>query len=285
MLKEFTLNKKNLPVRGWIGLALLISSWTLNWSLPGLRTHVLFFPLWLGYALTVDALVYLRKGSSLVSRSIIRYVGLFILSAPLWWLFELINLRTQNWHYLGRDHFTDLEYALFASLSFSTVIPAVFGTAELVSTYGWIKRARPFIKVPAAKQQMIWYFLAGCFMLLLLLIWPRYFYPFTWLSVYFIVEPINVRLGHRSLFDVTKAGDWRPVWSLWLGCLICGFFWEFWNDWSFPKWIYTTPYVQFAHVFEMPIIGYLGYLPFSMEIYAFTNLLIDGRTKDYLQFW
>jgi len=33
--------------------------WILNWSLSGLRTHWGFFPLWLGYALTVDALVFL----------------------------------------------------------------------------------------------------------------------------------------------------------------------------------------------------------------------------------
>ena len=270
------------PIHGWIGLALLGVVWLCNWSLSGLRTHLLFFPLWLGYCLFIDGLVERRKGTSLLSRSWKKYVGLFLVSAPAWWLFELINLRTQNWHYLGRDSFSNLEYGLLASLSFSTVIPAVFGTAELVSTFGWIKRAKPFLKVPSEKRQMIWYFLAGWIMLALLLIWPRYFYTFVWLSVYFILDPINVWLNNRSLFDSAKSGDWRPVWSLWLGCLICGFFWEFWNFWSYPKWVYTTPFVQFAHIFEMPAIGYLGYVPFSMELFGLYHLVTRMRGGDYV---
>ena len=32
-----------------IGLVLIAVAWTLNWSLSGLRTHLLFFPLWLGF--------------------------------------------------------------------------------------------------------------------------------------------------------------------------------------------------------------------------------------------
>ena len=43
--------------------------WPLNWFLPGFRTQLLFFPLWLGYALTVDALVSRRSNTSLIARS------------------------------------------------------------------------------------------------------------------------------------------------------------------------------------------------------------------------
>jgi hypothetical protein len=53
------------PMHGWIGLALVLLFWILNWSLSGPRTHWGFFPLWLGYCLTVDALVFVRKGHSL----------------------------------------------------------------------------------------------------------------------------------------------------------------------------------------------------------------------------
>jgi len=49
-----------------------------------------------------------------------------------------------------------------------------------------------------------------------------------------------------------------------------GFFWEFWNYLSpFVKWKYNVPYVGFLKIFEMPILGYFGYLPFALEIYAF----------------
>ncbi|HEY4336757.1 MAG TPA: hypothetical protein VGM89_12690, partial [Puia sp.] len=29
-------------------------------------------------------------------------------------------------------------------------------------------------------------------------------------------------------------------------------------------WTYVIPYVNQVHVFEMPLLGYLGYLPFSV---------------------
>jgi len=277
--------KKRLQLYGLFGLALVAVSWWLNWSLPGLRTHFLFFPLWLGYILVVDALVYWRKGTSLLTRSLRRFTGLFFVSAPVWWLFELLNRRTQNWHYLGREYFTNIEYALLASLSFSTVIPAVFETAELFASLNFIRRAGTFIRMPASRRSILVYFGVGLLFLGLLLVWPRYFYGLIWLALYFIIEPMNVRLGARSLFDTAKTGDWRPVWSLWLGVLTCGFFWEMWNFFSYPKWVYTTPFVQFAHVFEMPIIGYLGYLPFSLELFAiyyFIGFIFRKEKDDYL---
>jgi hypothetical protein len=35
--------------QGWLALLLLALCWPLNWTLPGVRTAYLFFPLWLGY--------------------------------------------------------------------------------------------------------------------------------------------------------------------------------------------------------------------------------------------
>lgn len=53
-----------------------------------------------------------------------------------------------------------------------------------------------------------------------------------------------------------------------VGCLICAFFWEMWNFYSYPRWVYHVPLVGFLHVFEMPLLGYLGYIPFSRELFA-----------------
>jgi hypothetical protein len=46
-----------------------------------------------------------------------------------------------------------------------------------------------------------------------------------------------------------------------------------WNYWSWPKWIYHTPGVQFLHVFEMPLLGYGGYVPFALELFGLMNFL------------
>jgi hypothetical protein len=270
---------RHFPAYGWLGLALVTVFWALNWSLRGLRTHLGFFPLWLGYALAVDALTFRRKGTSLLTRDPGAYALLFLMSAPAWWLFEALNWRTQNWAYDGRQFFSDLEYALLATFSFSTVMPAVFGTAELVSTFGWLKAVGRGPRIIPTRATSLGVFVAGWVMLALLLLWPTYCFPFLWLSVYFILEPLNVWLGHRSLTEYTGVGDWRPILALWLGCLICGFFWEMWNYCSYPKWVYRVPFVDFLRVFEMPLLGYGGYLPFSLELYALYHLVAGTFQK------
>ena len=277
--------RRTLPKQGWVGIALVLAAWPLNWLLPGMRTSWLFFPLWLGFALTVDGLVYLRKGTSLLTRSWRRYVGLFLVSAPAWWLFEAINLRTQNWHYQGVEQFTPLAYFLLASLDFSSVIPAVFGMAELMGSFDFIRRMRPWIMIRDDRRTTLAFFTAGWMMLALLLVWPLYFFPFVWISVYFITEPLNVWLGNRSLAEGTRRGDWRPVVSLFLGVLVTGFFWEMWNYYAYPKWIYSVPGVGVLHVFEMPLLGYGGYLPFALELYAlyhFVMGLFGHRRTNYV---
>ena len=61
------------------------------------------------------------------------------------------------------------------------------------------------------------------------------------------------------------AGDWREAGSWALAALGCGLCWELWNLHSLAKWIYTVPYVHRWQVFEMPLLGYTGYLPFGLE--------------------
>ena len=94
-----------------------------------------------------------------------------------------------------------------------------------------------------------------------------------WLSVYGILDPLNYWLGNRSLLEYAAAGDWRPIVSLSLGCLVCGLFWEMWNYYSYPKWVYRVPFVGVLHVFEMPLLGYGGYVPFAWELFAMYELV------------
>jgi hypothetical protein len=69
--------------------------------------------------------------------------------------------------------------------------------------------------------------------------------------------------------------------------LICGFFWELWNWGSLPKWLYDVPFANRPTLFEMPLLGYGGYLPFALEVYAAYHLLhwlIFRRRDTYLAF-
>jgi hypothetical protein len=51
------------------------------------------------------------------------------------------------------------------------------------------------------------------------------------------------------------------------------FFWELWNYYSYPKWVYHVPFADFWHIFEMPVLGYGGYLPFALELFALYQIL------------
>src|SRR5579859_3782447 len=208
--------------RAWFGLALLAICWPLNWALPGVRTAFLFFPLWLGYILLVDYLVQSRTGTSLWLRSRKQFVLLFLISAPVWWLFELINWRTRNWEYLGSDVFTNFEYNLLCTICFSVVMPAVFETAELLGSFRWVQRFNSGPRVTAKFSVSVALLLAGVAMLVLLLAWPRIFYCFTWTSLVLILDPVNHWLGRLSLLAPLQHGDWRRVISLGLGALVCG---------------------------------------------------------------
>lgn len=277
---------KTFAPHGWLGLFLIAVFWALNWGLPGTRTHWGFFPLWLGYCLLIDALVYWRKGTSLLSRSWRKYVGLFLVSAPVWWLFEALNWRVRNWVYAGAAGFSPFQYWFWATLSFTTVVPAVFGTAELVASFGFLSRMGQGPVIKASRRTTLGFFVAGLGMLAVMLAWPSLFFPFLWISMFFTFEPVNVWLGNRSLTEWTSKGDWRPIMALWIGVLITAFFWEMWNYFSYPKWVYQVAWGDWLHLFEMPLLGYGGYLPFSLELFAIYHLIAGAfgeRKTSYVQ--
>jgi hypothetical protein len=62
--------------------------------------------------------------------------------------------------------------------------------------------------------------------------------------------------------------------------LVCGFFWEMWNYGSLARWEYSIPYVDRFRLFEMPALGYAGYLPFGIECAAIAALVLDYRKRD-----
>ena len=256
------------PVHGLAGLVLVGISWFLSWDLAGMRTHLLFFPLWMGYCLVVDALVAWRSGTSWITRNPAGYIGLFFLSAPVWWVFEGLNTVTQNWHYLGREAFSDLQFFLLSTLSFSTVIPAVFSSAELMATFPVLRDLRTRQSLTPGRPLLLRISLAGCAMLVLMLAWPKLFCPFMWLSLFLIIDPLNALRNKPSLIISAARGQFGPLLTLALGALLCGFFWELWNYYSFPKWVYSIPYLDAFHLFEMPLADYVGYIPFAWELYA-----------------
>ena len=257
-----------IPYHGGLGAALIAVAWPASWLHLGTLGEYSFFPLWLGYILVVDALVLRIRRTSLLTRSPRVFVAMFLASVPLWWAFEGINQLTGNWYYVGAEEYSVARYVLVASWHFSVVVPAVFETAELVGCLPRVRglRAGPRLSLAAPA---LWPAMGlGAASLVTLAWWPDYVYPLTWVSLFLILDPVNRMVGAPSILGYLSRGNWRPVVAMALGALICGCFWEMWNYWAFPKWEYNIPGVGFARLFEMPLLGYGGYLPFGLEVFA-----------------
>jgi hypothetical protein len=108
---------------------------------------------------------------------------------------------------------------------------------------------------------------------------PEYFFPFIWVGFTLLLDPINYRLGGRSLLGDLEEGNPRKIYLLLIAGLICGLLWEFWNFWAFSKWIYTVPFFEKTKGFEMPFLGFLGFPPFAVQAYVMVNTLSLFRHK------
>ena len=254
-------------VQGAIGLTLTLVSWRISWSGPEpLRFHT-FFPLWMGYILTVDALSLRLSGSSLLRRAGWKSIGFFAVSAPFWWIFEAANAALGNWVYeLPRDY-SWLEYRVEATIAFSTVVPAVLVTAELVRLVV-VRRSVCWIAIAPPRKGLILISVSGAAMTALTLLLPDLLFPLLWIGMFLLIDPACQILGGKSISGQVRYGRWDTVVVLFIATLICGFFWEMWNSRAMPRWRYELPYSEWAHLFEMPALGYGGYLPFSLELFA-----------------
>jgi hypothetical protein len=266
------------------GIVLIAVWWPIAWLHLRPISDYYFFPLWLGYILTVDGLVEWRTGTSLWRRSHRKFFFLFVISMPLWWLFEWLNTFLQNWHYVMSRPARPVEYLLVASLFFSTVVPAVLETTELLASFHVGDRLPRLPSWRLERGTLLAIEVLGWVMLAMVILVPRYAFPLTWISVFFIIEPVNVLLGQRSIGTLLRRGNSAAIWNIMLATLTTGFFWEMWNSQAMPKWTYSVPFFDFGHVFEMPILGYLGYIPFGLEVftvYALAFWLLERRPQRY----
>lgn len=271
-----------MPAQLAAGVILVGVSWPLAWFGPAPYSEHTFFPLWLGYILTVDGLAYLRGGTSLLRRDSRRFVLLFAMSIPLWWLFEFANEFLRNWRYVQARQYGPIAYGALASLAFSTVMPAIFVSAELYRTFSPFAPVRRWIRFAPSRGGQIAIAMLGLAMFVASLAFPDVAFPLVWIGVFLLLDAVNALTGGRSIAEQVAVGRWDTVLVLFAAGITCGFFWEMWNIRSLPKWVYDVPHVTRPKLFEMPLLGYGGYLPFGLEIYAFYHFVqtVSFRRRD-----
>ncbi|MCP4666696.1 MAG: hypothetical protein GY849_10030 [Deltaproteobacteria bacterium] len=258
------------PWWGWLGVVTGLLSWGLAWTrftwFSDFQPHT-FTPLWLSFILVVNALAFRRKGRSMMLDRPGYFLLLFPVSAAFWWFFEYLNRFIQNWYYVG-VHFDPWAYFWYATLSFSTVLPAVLGTREWLSGFSWLERGfkdLPPFAFSRPKSSAWAVLLLSAAGLAAIGLWPDLLFPLLWVSPLLIIVSLQTLTGEKTVLSGIGSGDWRLAVSSALAALLCGGFWEMWNYGSLAKWEYALPFVHQYRIFEMPLLGYAGYLPFGLE--------------------
>ncbi len=268
---------------GWLGLAWMIAAEILMLARID-PVYTWFTPImWSGYILFADALVLRLRGHSLLHDRFREFVMMAWLSVFFWLIFEIYNLRLANWYYVNTPSNVWLRDLGFL-WSFATIFPGLFLTSEWLGALLKIDLGRRQI---APRRFGRWWTVSIVVGLAFMVIPPllpyrisRFLFGFVWLGVIFFLDPINHRMGAPSLIAEWEEGRLGRTLALLVGGALCGVLWEFWNFWAGAKWIYAVPILGDIKIFEMPVLGFLGFPPFCLEcyvLYQFARRVLWGR--------
>lgn len=245
------------------GLALLAEpflAWYYQWA-------------WWSYILAADGLNRRLSGRSLLRDEPRRFLWLAGVSVALWTFFEALNLRLGNWYYV-MDHPVRAARWAGGAVAFATVLPGLFETEALLRNLGVLRRV-PVAPLRWSRTWTLGSLAIGIACFLLPLAWPDRFFPLTWASFVFLLEPWNRLHAPESRLRELEHGEAAPTLRWLLAGLACGALWETCNYWARVKWVYTVPGFESLKVFEMPLAGFLGFPPFALECAAIVGFL-DG---------
>ena len=237
---------------------------------------VFFTPIvWTGYILLIDALTYRRRGASLISTRGREFVAMLIWSVCCWLVFEGYNLHLHNWEYTGLPDNLIVRTIGYV-WSFATIFPAILETMEFIEPMFPLRQGIPNPVSPRLRAALV--SLGSVCLGLPLLLSPEtafYLFALVWVGFSFLIDPLLYSIDGKSVLHQYEMGSYRRIYALAISGIVCGVLWEFWNYWSIAKWKYLLP-ASFAgpKIFEMPLLGYLGFIPFAFECYVLQELLV-----------
>jgi hypothetical protein len=273
----------------WLGAVTIAASLASSAVGVGIVGRYLTPLCWTGFILLIDGLLD-RRGESLLRGRPRELALMALLSVPSWLLFELYN-RPRFWRAGGPElwwHYHGLppwpERGLGYAWSFATITPAVLLLAR------WLEPALARAvgrgaggRVPG--ELAFGVASVGATLAALPLLWPSpYFAADVWLAWPLLLDPVNWRLGRPSLLgDLEQGRRARPI-ALLVAGLGCGLLWEAWNMAATSRWTYTVPFLGDLKAFEMPLLGFLGFAPFALAVFAvyqFLRRLLPGRPVEW----
>lgn len=258
-------------IHGIIGLLILVISEIL--MLKGIEPFAswFYYLAWWSYILIVDSLIYKLKKNSLIMNRRGEFLLMLFWSAFIWTFFEAVNLIIKNWYYINVVPNPIVRWLCYG-VAYATVLPGLFETTELLESMGLFKN-RSVKPISVNRLWIVSFLVLGTLCLLGVFFYPKYCFPLIWGSLIFLLEPINYQRGGKSILRDWEKGSLRKLYLLLLAGFICGILWEFWNFWASTKWIYTVPFFEELKLFEMPVLGFLGFPPFTIECYILYNFI------------
>lgn len=289
------------PVWFWIGAVLTLFFWWLMWTrvtVFGDLVYYAFTPLWWGFILLLDGLVYRRNGGkSLLAAKAKTVLLSALVSVGGWLFFEYYDyFALGNWYY-PNGHMPQLSHGLIVALfliAYTTVWPAIFEWYTLLKTCPFLSSRYgqgPKLALPGTLLLWLGFILAAAMVL-----FPFPLFWVLWIGPLAVIVGQLIRKGVWTPFTAMAQGDWGPMILMAFASLCNGFFWELWN-WGSAQpnplpptnpnyWVYDIPYVNVIHICaEMPLLGYFGYLPFGIlvwvvyiwagKVFGFDSSLLD----------
>jgi hypothetical protein len=248
-----------IHVSGYVLLALRIEPFMYNFYLIA----------WWSYIAFVDAALALKSGRFRVLNRNLLF--LIMLSSAFWCTSELINLRIQNWYYINIPGYGLIRFIGYL-VAYGTVIPGIYITKEALASLLGELRVRPLrVRGYAALCMGL-----GLVSFVLLLLFPSHLFFLAWVFPVLLLDGYGYAKGRWSFMKDLERGSAANLVSSLLAGLVCGFLWETWNYWAISKWVYTVPYFENVKLFEMPILGYGGFLLFALETVLFFSLVNDS---------
>ncbi len=282
-------SKKQFAPHGYLGIIVMVLAEGLLFGGNQFVGHWFTPIVWTGYILFVDALVYKFSGRSPLMNDRLELVIVAVISIGVWWLCEFYNAprfwksgQELWWHYHNLEPNPYLRRVGY-DWAFATICPLLFITAQLFATTVFKRKERgATIKIPRPVQFALIFL--GALGAIVPLLYPSvWFAPVIWLSFILLVDPLNAWRGWPSITADISRGDWRRLYSLLASGAVCGVLWEFFNYWALSKWTYTVPYFGSVKIFEMPVLGFLGFPPFAVEcwaIYIFVRSLLQPSARE-----
>lgn len=274
--RPFVVNKSLAWVRIAVGAVVFVACfwWGAVKRIEPFYTFLYLF-CWVPYLWIIDNLIQIRLGRTWIFRGRF-FLRLLFFSTTLWLIFEVLNFRLNNWIYAGLPASAWIRWPGYV-LSFATVAPGILMTADLIS--GLLEDPLENEHLPRKRYSDTRMISIGTGMLILPLLFPAYFFPLVWGALFFLSEPFAHRWHGRSLAIEWSGRQWKTTLSLLWAGLVCGLFWEVCNFKAGAKWTYSIPFVNFLKIFEMPLLGYLGFPAFAIEVFSVHEAFEKGWGK------